>query len=479
MVIKMMIVVFLVGYMAIALEHRLKVDKAGPALIMGTLLWVIYAMFGADIVARYNPEEFIHYLETNPVTQSMTAIEQCVSFIVNVQIIEQLGEISETLFFLIGAMTIVELIDVHGGFAIITNRIKTRNKTKLLWLIAFITFFLSALLDNMTTSIVMVMLVRRIIQNYKERWVYASIIIIAANSGGAWSPIGDITTIMLWVKGNVSAEGIIPAIFLPSLVSMLVPLCISSRLLHGIITDNNSGHEASGSWLTIITRKERASIFLLGIGCLVAVPMFKSVTHLPPFMGVLMALGIMWVYTEVMYKRKVCVDEALKHRVPRVIRRVDIPTILFFLGILLAVSVLQMTGVLGAFASFLDEHVHNIYLINIFIGIMSSVVDNVPLVAAAIGMYPLADSSSVVAAADPEYMAAFMPDGIFWQMLAYCAGVGGSLLIIGSVAGVVVMGIEKISFVWYLKNVSLIALAGYLAGVGVFVLEHFLKGLLL
>ncbi|MDE6482407.1 MAG: sodium:proton antiporter NhaD [Rikenellaceae bacterium] len=474
-----MIVVFLVGYMAIALEHRLKVDKAGPALIMGTLLWVIYAMFGADIVARYNPEEFIHYLETNPVTQSMTAIEQCVSFIVNVQIVEQLGEISETLFFLVGAMTIVELIDVHGGFAIITNRIKTRNKTKLLWLIAFITFFLSALLDNMTTSIVMVMLVRRIIQNYKERWVYASIIIIAANSGGAWSPIGDITTIMLWVKGNVSAEGIIPAIFLPSLVSMLVPLCISSRLLHGIITDNNSGHEASGSWLTIITRKERASIFLLGIGCLVAVPMFKSVTHLPPFMGVLMALGIMWVYTEVMYKRKVCVDEALKHRVPRVIRRVDIPTILFFLGILLAVSVLQMTGVLGAFASFLDEHVHNIYLINIFIGIMSSVVDNVPLVAAAIGMYPLADSSSVVAAADPEYMAAFMPDGIFWQMLAYCAGVGGSLLIIGSVAGVVVMGIEKISFVWYLKNVSLIALAGYLAGVGVFVLEHFLKGLLL
>ena len=477
MVIKMMIVVFLVGYLAIALEHRMKVDKAGPALIMGTLLWVIYAMFGADIVAQYNPEEFIHYLETNPTIQSVTAIEQCVSFIVNVQIIEQLGEISETLFFLIGAMTIVELIDVHGGFAIITNRIKTRNKTKLLWLIAFITFFLSALLDNMTTSIVMVMLVRRIIQNYKERWVYASIIIIAANSGGAWSPIGDITTIMLWVIGILSAEGIVPAIFLPSLVSMLVPLCISSRLLHGIITTNNSGHEASGSWLTIITRKERASIFILGIGCLVAVPLFKSVTHLPPFMGVLMALGIMWVYTEVMYKRKVCVDEALKHRVPRVIRRVDIPTILFFLGILLAVSALQMTGVLGAFASLLDEHVHNIYLINIFIGIMSSVVDNVPLVAAAIGMYPLADSSSVIAAADPEYMAAFMPDGIFWQMLAYCAGVGGSLLIIGSVAGVVVMGIEKISFVWYLKNVSLIALAGYLAGVGVFVLEQLVKGL--
>ncbi len=475
MVTELIVGIFLAGYLIIALEHPLKIDKACVALITGTLLWVIYAMYGADIVPRYNAEELLHFVETNPAIGRLPAIEQCVKYIVDVQIIEQLGEISETLFFLIGAMTIVELIDVHGGFAIITNRITTRNKTKLLWIIGFITFFLSALLDNMTTSIVMVMLLRRIIKNYKERWVYASMIIIAANSGGAWSPIGDITTIMLWVRGNVTTPGLMP-IFLPSLVSMVIPLFISSRLLHGIVTASGTGSEASGSWLKIITRKERASILFLGVGCLVAVPVFKSVTHLPPFMGILMALGIMWLYTEIMYKHKVCVDEALKHRVPRVIRRVDIPTVLFFLGILLAVGALQMTGVLASFAKMLDENVHNVYLINILTGIMSSVVDNVPLVAAAIGMYPLADAVSVSAAVDPEYMAAFMPDGIFWQLMAYCAGVGGSILIIGSVSGVVIMGIERISFGWYLKNVSLMALIGYLAGIGVFLLEQLAMG---
>lgn len=478
MVTEVMIIIFLFGYLMIALEHPLKIDKAASALITGVLLWVVYTLFGAHLVPQFHSEELLHYIETNKTLANLPAIQQCISYIVDVQVLEQLGEISETLFFLIGAMTIVELIDVHGGFAIITNRITTRDKTKLLWLIAFITFFLSSLLDNMTTSIVMVMLIRRIIKNYKERWVYASMIIIAANSGGAWSPIGDITTIMLWVRGNITTGGIIPSTILPCLVSMIIPLFISSKLLHGIITAGKTGNEASGSWLTIITRKERASILLLGVGGLICVPVFKSITHLPPFMGILLVLGILWFYTEIMYKRKVCVDESLKHRVPRVIRRVDIPTVLFFLGILLAVGALQMTGVLGGFASFLDTHVHNIYLTNTLIGLMSAVVDNVPLVAAAMGMYPLTDPATVSMAADPAYAAAFMPDGIFWELLAYCAGVGGSILIIGSVSGVVIMGIEKISFLWYLKNISLMALIGYLAGVGVFWLQHTILALI-
>ncbi len=472
----LMVIVFLVGYALIALENKIRVNKAATALLVGTLLWVIYVLTAPLLVPQMNGEAFRFFLSEHPDIAALPLVEQCVRFITDVQVVEHLGEISETLFFLIGAMTIVELVDVHGGFSFVTNRIKTRDKNRLLWMVAFITFFMSAILDNMTTAIVMVMLVRRIISNYKERWIYASIIIIAANSGGAWSPIGDITTIMLWVNGNVTTNALIPALILPCLVSLVIPLLIASRLLHGVIRKQHQETGSESAIMRIVTRKERISIFLLGVGCLMVVPLFKMVTHLPPFMGILMALGIMWLYTEIMYGRMKCIDESLKHRVPRVIRRIDIPTILFFLGILLAVAALQMTGVLDAAATFLDKNVHNVYLINLFIGVLSSVVDNVPLVAGAMGMYPIESASAVAASPDAAYLAHFIQDGSFWEFLAYCAGVGGSILIIGSVAGVVIMGIEKISFIWYVKNISLMAFIGYLAGAAVYIVQNLLLG---
>lgn len=472
----LLVAIFFAGYLLIALEHPLKVNKAGTALITGIALWVVYAMFAPQMAAQFNSEAFAAFVRANPSIMSLPLTEQCLHYIVEGQIIESLGEISETLFFLIGAMTIVEIIDVHGGFAIITNRITTRSKIRLVWIISIITFFLSALLDNMTTSIVMIMLVRRIIPNYKERWVFGSLVVIAANSGGAWSPIGDITTIMLWVNGNITSEHIIPWLILPSLVSCIIPTWIGSRFLHGMIikSDQSSDSPSGLSLQKVITRRERLSISLIGVLCLVSVPIFKSVTHLPPFMGILLSLGVIWVYTEIVYSKKDGVDESLKHRVPRVLRRIDTPTILFFLGILLAVAALQATGVLSSAAMFLDKNVHNVYITNIFIGLLSSVVDNVPLVAASIAMYPIADAAQVASSVDPSYMSYFVTDGVFWQFLAYCAGVGGSVLIIGSVAGVVIMGIEKINFVWYMKNIAPMALAGYLAGAAVYILQVFL-----
>ncbi len=473
MITTLIIVIFLVGFAAIAIEHAIDVNKAAVALVMGVVSWVLYVSGEPEMAAIYNALDFNHFLSENPSLADLPLSVQCMNFITKFQIREVLGEISETLFFLIGAMTIVEVVDVHGGFGIITNRITAKNKTTLLWAVSIITFFLSALLDNMTTAIVMVMVIRRIIANYKERWVYASIIIIAANSGGAWSPIGDITTIMLWVNGNISAGTIVPALILPSLVACIVPTFIGAHFLHGIIRDHVDQGISTHS-VNIISKNESRSLSLISVFCLISVPIFKSFTHMPPFMGILLALGIVWIYTEIMYSRKVGVDESLKHRVPRVLRHIDTPTILFFLGILLAVSALQAVGVLSHVAGFLDSYVHNVYLTNLFIGLLSSVVDNVPLVAASMAMYPMTDAAAVATSIDPTYAAAFMHDGIFWQFLAYCAGVGGSVLIIGSVSGVVVMGLEKIRFEWYLRNISLIALAGYIAGAATYVLQVFL-----
>ena len=342
-------------------------------------------------------------------------------------------------------------------------------------MISLLTFFMSAVLDNMTTAIVMVMLIRRIVPNYKERWIFASLIIIAANSGGAWSPIGDVTTIMLWVKGNVSTTPLISSLFLPSLVSVVIPAYLASRMLKGEIVPNDTIDPVSTNIEQVLTPKERTVLFFLGIICLLMVPVFKSVTHLPPFMGVMVALAIMWIYTEILYRRKVNVEDRYKHRVTQVMRRIDMPTILFFLGILMAVSALQSTGLLNDLGTILNEKLHNVYAINLIIGFLSSVVDNVPLVAGAIGMYPVADPSMVSTMADPAFMQHFVPDGAFWLALAYCAGVGGSMLIIGSVAGVVVMGIEKMNFMWYFKNISLIALLGYLGGMATLVLMEFLR----
>lgn len=477
-----LIALFLIGYLCIALEHPLKIDKAATALITATAVWVLYMFIAPEIVP--GTQGFRYFLEVNPSLADLPVHEQAVHYVQQVQIIESLGDIAEILFFLIGAMTIVELIDVHGGFNIITNRITTRRKRRLLWIIGTITFFMSATLDNLTTSIVMIALLRKLIDNYKERWLFAGIIIIAANSGGAWSPIGDVTTIMLWVRGNVTTAGLIPNLFLPCLVSFAVPVLIAQRWLHGEVTpasphklaavqvrDGEVSYFTNVEGKTAISERERLSILLLGIGCLLFVPVFKTITHLPPFMGILGALGIMWLYTELMYKRKNDVPEAAKRRIPDVLRRIDTPTILFFLGILLAVSALQMSGVLANLSVWLDEKIHDVYLIDVMIGFFSSVVDNVPLVAGAMATYPIADTAAVAAAADPAYIRYFVQDGIFWQFLAYCAGVGGSMLIIGSAAGVVVMGLERMNFVWYLKNISLIALSGYLAGAAVYILQ--------
>lgn len=468
-----MIGVFLIGYLMIALEHPLKINKAGTALLIGTALWVMYTYAAPSFIPTVSMEEFRLFLEAFPSMGSLTFKEQCVRFVVEHQVLNSIGEIAETLVFLIGAMITVELIDAHGGFMFITNRITTKRKKRLLALIAMITFFMSAVLDNLTTSIVMIMLIRKLLGNYKERWVFGSIIVIAANSGGAWSPIGDVTTIMLWIKGNISTASTIPRLILPSIVSVLVPVLLAMRFLHGDVTPPNafSQQEANDELLKKLKKKEKLSILVIGVLCLLFVPVFKTVTHLPPFMGILMGVGILWVYTELMYARKP-IDEELKLRLSKVVHRVDGATLLFFLGILLAVDALRYSGVLSDFSLWLDNTFGNIYVVNLIIGALSSIVDNVPLVAGAIGMYPVATDAMVAAAADPAYLANFMQDGAFWQFLAYCAGVGGSMLIIGSAAGVVVMGLERINFIWYLKNISGLALAGYLSGAVVYILQN-------
>ena len=456
-----LIVLFFIGYLAIALEHPLKVDKTAPALMLGMLLWVIYALGAEYIVPMLEPDAFKAYVDSHPMLANASLHKQALSYVTDVRLVESLGDVTQTLFFLIGAMTIVELVDIHGGFTVITSRITTRNKRTLLWVICAVTFIFSAVLDNMTTTIVMVLLLRKIIEDQHERWLYAGMIVIAANTGGAWSPIGDVTTIMLWVKGNVTALALIERVLLPSIVAMVVPLLIISRSLKGTIPPFEHPVEDQTHGMS---NAERMTIFCLGVGGLLFVPVFKSITHLPPFVGMLFVLGALWLYTEIFYNGK-RIERRKQHRLPQVIARIDMPSILFFLGILLAVAVLEATGVLAATANWLDTEVHNVYIINILLGIMSSIFDNVPLVAGVMGMYPLEDATAV------GYAANFVQDGIFWEFLSYCAGVGGSLLIIGSAAGVIAMGLEKINFGWYLKHFSIAALLGYLAGAGVYILE--------
>ena len=454
------VIVFIIGYLCIALEHPLKVDKTATALVLGMILWLLYALGADSIVPVVSGEHFSKFVSEHPSLAGEPLHKQAIEYILNVDIIEQLGEITQTLFFLIGAMTIVELIDVHGGFRIITDRITTRNKRSLLWIICLTTFFMSAVLDNLTTSIVMIMLLRKLISDQKERWIYAGAVVIAANSGGAWSPIGDVTTIMLWVKGNVTAASLITYVLVPSLVSMILPISIISLQLKG----NLAHTEVIETKESFVTSRERSTIFFLGVGGLIFVPIFKSITHLPPFVGILLVLGILWIYMEMFYNRK-HLERAQEHRLPQVISRIDLSSILFLLGILMAVAVLQTSGILRGLSSWLDETLHNIFLIDLIIGILSSVVDNVPMVAGAIGMYPVAEVGAT------GYAANFVVDGFFWELLSYTAGVGGSILIIGSAAGVIAMGLEKINFGWYLKKFSWLALLGYLAGAFVYLLE--------
>ena len=443
----LMICLFVLGYVAIATEHQIHVNKAATALILCSLLWTIYIFYAPAL----NTPVGVH-------------VQKTTEYVTKVELIEGVGEVAEILFFLMGAMTIVELIDVHGGFNIITRRITTKNKKTLLCILTGITFIMSAVLDNLTTTIVIVMLLRKLVQDQKERWYFAAVVILAANAGGAFSPIGDVTTIMLWVKGNVTTQHLIPELILPSIVAAVLPMLIMSRKLKGDLEYSSEVVESESHEPTaaeMVTNKERNIIFYLGIGALVFVPIFKAITHLPPYLGVALGLGVLWVYTELMYHEKGdSIKEEKKARIQKVVKRIDMTTILFFLGILMAVNALSFAGILRELSVWLDKSVGNIYAINIIIGILSSIVDNVPLVAGAMKMYEV-DAAT----------AYFAVDGAFWLFLAYCAGVGGSILIVGSAAGVVVMGLEKVSFGWYLKEVSLIALLGYLAGALIFILQ--------
>ena len=422
-----MIIVFVVGYAAIALEHPIKIDKAASALITGVLVWTLFVFTGAD--SHFIEEELLHHL----------------------------SEISSILFFLLGAMTIVELIDAHEGFAIITDKITTTKKVKLLWIISVLTFFFSAALDNLTTSIVMISLLRKLIGDKYDRWFFAGIVVVAANAGGAWSPIGDVTTTMLWIGGQLTTATIISTLFIPSLVAMVVPLLVLTFTLKGNVARPVS-KEGLEHYINPTTAFERNLIFFLGLAGLLFVPIFKTVTHLPPFMGMMLSLGVMWAVTEVIHSSKNREDKS-HLSVIGVLRKVDTASVLFFLGILLAVAGLQSAGHLAVMAGSLNDAFDgNIYAINIVIGLLSSIVDNVPLVAGSMGMYEVAEAG------------AFAQDGVFWQFLAFCAGTGGSALIIGSAAGVAVMGLEKIDFVWYLKKISILALIGYFAGAGTYIL---------
>lgn len=462
-----LLILFIVGYLVIALEHPLRVDKTATALLLGMTLWIIYALGADSVVPVVSADGFRYFLETHPGLEGKSLAEQSLQYVLNVDIVEHLGDIMQTLLFLIGAMTIVEMVDVHGGFRVITDHINTRNKRKLLWIICFTTFFMSAILDNLTTTIVMLMLLRKLITRQDERWIYAGAIIIGANSGGAWSPIGDVTTIMLWVNGNITAPALLSYVLLPSLVSVLVPLLIISRSLKGDLPPRDVVVEKN----SFITARERSTMFYLGVAGLIFVPVFKSITHLPPFVGMLFVLGALWVFTEIFYNSKM-LDHARELRLPKVISRVDMTSILFFLGILMAVAVLQSTGILSSIAGWLDEEIHNIYLIGTVLGILSSIVDNVPLVAGVMGMYPVSTPDAA------GYAANFVVDGTFWELMSYCSGVGGSILIIGSAAGVIAMGLEKISFGWYLKHFSWVAFIGYIAGIAVYCLEKLIVGAL-
>ncbi len=433
------VTLFAIGYLCIALESLTRINKAAIALLMCVGCWTLLMMAPGVYYPEIPADGVLHHVA---------------------EVIEHhLGDAGGTLFFLMGAMTIVEIVDSNGGFNFVRDTIETHSKRKLLWRVAFITFFLSAILDNLTTSIVMIMVLRKLVQNHEERMVYAALVIISANSGGAFSPIGDVTTIMLWIKGVITTQGVLTEVFIPSLVSMLIPAFIMQYMLKGQFEKEQNLPKAE---VSPFTQTQRNIIFWLGVGGLCFVPVFKTLTHLPPFMGILLVLGVLWTVTEI-FHYNTSEDDTMAKRVSDLLSKIDLSTIMFFLGILMAVAVLQEIGVLAALGEGLNEaFAGNYYLINGIIGMLSSIVDNVPLVAGCMGMYPVAAEGAMAV------------DGIFWQLLAYCAGVGGSMLIIGSAAGVVVMGLEKITFGWYMKKITWIAFAGYLAGILVYWLERML-----
>ncbi|WP_337482690.1 sodium:proton antiporter NhaD [Prevotellamassilia timonensis] len=441
----LIVAVFVLGYFLIAIESLTKINKAAIALLMFVGCWTIF---------MFDPGQYL-------ATAIGDKIPQAVSEVIE----HHLGTTSTTLFFLMGAMTIVELVDQNGGFNFVRDLMRTTSKRSLLWRIAIMTFFLSAILDNLTTSIVMIMILRKLVSDHKDRIKYASLVIIAANSGGAFSPIGDVTTIMLWNKGLITAAGVIKEIFIPSVVSMVIPAFIMQYSLKGKLGYAATPQAATSA--SDLTARQRKVIFFLGVGGLIFVPIFKSITHLPPFVGILLVLGVLWTVSEIFYRHLGHAEEkgAMQKRVTNMLSRIDMSTILFFLGILMAVACLETIGVLvqlGQGLNIVFEGNH--FLVTGIIGVLSSIVDNVPLVAGCMGMYPMAATGD------------FAQDGIFWQLLAYCAGVGGSMLIIGSAAGVVVMGLEKITFGWYMKHISWIAFVGYLAGIICYFVQRVVLG---
>ncbi len=430
-----MIVIFVIGYVLITLEHTLHMNKATFALLTCGVLWTIYALLGNDP----------HMHEA---------------------IVNQLGDACEIVVFLIGAMTIVEIIDRYGGFSFITENINAKSKRHLLWIMCSLSFAMSAVLDNMTTTIIMVMMLRRLLSDQKDRWLFAGLIVIAANAGGAFSPIGDVTTIMLWMDEKVSSMGLIINLLIPSIVAMVVPVLIAQYSLKEgkmqtvtRMADKNPGLHERHPHLS-------KAMLIIGVSGLLFVPIFKTLTGLPPFMGIMISLGVIWGVTEFWVKH-FKIDSKMGGRVSSALHTIDMPTILFFLGILMAVSALSEVGILNTLADEMNTNIHEPVTMTSIIGVLSSIVDNVPLVSACIKMF---ENMAPAGTTDP-YLLTFVEDGLFWHLLTFCAGVGGSLLIIGSAAGVVAMGIEKIPFFWYFKRISWLALAGYLAGILIIWLE--------
>lgn len=417
------VVIFIVAYAAIALEHTIRINKGASALLGAGLLWTVYAVFGGD----HSP--------------------------IGSQLNESLASTAQIVFFLIGAMTIVEVVDAHNGFEVITSQIRTRKQTTLMWIVCFVTFFLSAVLDNLTTTIVMISLMKKLSGNQNDRLFFAAMIVIAANAGGAWSAIGDVTTTMLWVGGQITPLPIIKAVFLPSVTNLLLPLVVVAYLLKGKAIVPPSSRESSDR---PVNHFERNLMFYLGLGLLIAVPAFKAITHLPPFMGILFALGILWVVGELLHRDKE-LDEKKPLTLVHALKEIDMASIVFFIGILLAVATLEHTHILETLTKWLDQSVGRQDVIVVLLGLLSAIVDNVPLVAASMGMFSLSQ---------------YPPDSFLWEFIAYCAGTGGSILIIGSAAGVAAMGLENIHFFWYVKRISGLALLGYLGGAAVYIVQY-------
>ena len=440
------IVIFCIGYACIVMEHSIGVDKSASAILTGVLCWVVFVMSASSLVdpSQISPE----FLASHPGRSAESLVSAWVG---EHRLLEAFGEIASILFFLLGAMTIVEMIDSYGGFALITERIRSQSMPVLLWIIGFVSFFLSSVLDNLTTTIVMVSLCRKLIPDKEERLFFAGIIVIAANAGGAWTPIGDVTTTMLWIGGQITTGAIVKSMVLPSLACLVVPLLWLSFRHRGRQIAAGPADAAPAHAAVAVSTTHRNIVFALGIGGLLFVPLFKSVTHLPPFMGMLFSLGVLWVVSEKFdHDREAAMESGL--HILKVLRRIDTPSVLFFLGILVAVSALEATGILRSAADLLESTIGSINVIVFFIGLLSAVVDNVPLVAAVMGMYDLGT---------------YPVDHLTWLYLAFAAGTGGSCLIIGSAAGVAAMGMERINFFWYLRNISALALLGYVAGTAI------------